>query len=89
MKFEITAEQHERINQWLETEVYPVEIARQKESGEFDAMPIAHDSWEQGFPYTGAIGGGMTYSFSPTSIGLVTKVTYLDHSLDLTDYENW
>lgn len=40
--------------------------------------------------YTGAIGGGLTFSFTPTSLGLITKVRYLDkEELDLSDYESW
>ncbi len=40
--------------------------------------------------YTGAIGGGLTFSFTPTSIGMVVKVKYLDkEEIDLSDYENW
>lgn len=40
--------------------------------------------------YTGAIGGGLTFSFTPTSLGLVIKVKYLDkEEIDLSDYENW
>lgn len=35
-----------------------------------------------------AIGGAMTYSFTPTSIGVIVKVIYFDGSeLDITEYE--
>lgn len=53
-------------------------------------------------PYYGASGGAFTYSFTPTSLGLVIKVTatvfkrdennkvYLsEEKLDVTDYEDW
>ena len=36
-----------------------------------------------------AIGGAETFSFTPTSIGVVVKVDYLGESIDLTDYESW
>ena len=39
--------------------------------------------------YLGSIGGGMTYSFTPTSIGCVVKVEYLGHEIDLSDYDSW
>lgn len=41
-------------------------------------------------PYYGAIGGGLTYSFTPTSLGLITKIehSYTGEVLDVTDY-NW
>lgn len=39
---------------------------------------------------TGAIGGGYTFSFSPTGLGDVVKVTYLGkHETDLTEYDTW
>lgn len=42
----------------------------------------------------GAIGGALTYEFTPTSLGTVTKVYYLkghpnETSIDITDYEDW
>jgi hypothetical protein len=39
--------------------------------------------------YEGAIGGGMTFSFTPTSLGTVVKVKYFNEELDLTDYNDW
>jgi hypothetical protein len=40
---------------------------------------------------TGAIGGRYTYSFTPTSIGIVSKVKdeVTGDVLDLTDYDMW
>ena len=42
-------------------------------------------------PYYGAVGGAITYSFTPTSLGVITKVKHAvtKDVLDLTDYENW
>ncbi len=42
-------------------------------------------------PYYGCIGGGITYSFTPTSLGVVYKVKHAitNAELDLTDYDNW
>lgn len=41
--------------------------------------------------YCGAIGGRLTYSFTPTSIGIAVSVrdniTQLE--IDLTEYEDW
>jgi hypothetical protein len=41
--------------------------------------------------YEGAIGGRYTYSFSPTSLGVVVKVTddITKEEIDLTDYLSW
>jgi hypothetical protein len=41
-------------------------------------------------PYYGAIGGSMTYSFTPTNIGTVVKVEHATGAvLDISDYEHW
>jgi len=39
--------------------------------------------------YEGAIGGAVTYSFTPTNLGTVVKVTYKDTTIDITEYEHW
>ncbi len=43
--------------------------------------------------YQGAIGGGLTYHFTPTSLGVVCKVTLsigtFEDSIDLTEYDEW
>ena len=89
MKFEISKEDQERISTWLKDEVYPIEIARQRGYNR-NPSAIQLDCWEQGHPYEGAIGGGVEYCFTPTSLGLVTIVKYgADHELNLTDYDSW
>ncbi len=38
----------------------------------------------------GAIGGAITYSFTPTAIGTIIKIScYCGESEDLTSYDNW
>jgi hypothetical protein len=38
----------------------------------------------------GAIGGELTYSFTPTSIGLIIEVEHATGAvLDVSDYEDW
>lgn len=44
---------------------------------------------ERGTSFQGAIGGATTYSFTPTTLGVVFKVKHFDQELDLTDYKNW
>lgn len=89
MKFEITKEDRAKIDKWLMTEVYPVIIEEQKQT-DMVRNEAAKACWEDGYPYTGAIGGGLTYCFSPTSIGMSFVVTFLDRfKLDLTDYDSW
>ena len=89
MKFEIDQKQQNKINDWLRETVYPEIIEKQKTS-QMITSAVAQSCWDEGFPYGGAIGGGLTYEFSPTSLGLVTKVRYHGgYELDLTDYEDW
>lgn len=45
-------------------------------------------------PYMGACGGGVTYEFTPTSLGLCTSVTWMkgtkhEASINLTNYDEW
>lgn len=41
-------------------------------------------------PNYGAIGGHLTYSFTPTSLGTVLKITHASGAiLDVTDYDSW
>jgi hypothetical protein len=46
---------------------------------------------KQEFRALGAIGGSYTYSFTPTTLGVVVKVknNANGEEIDLTDYENW
>lgn len=45
---------------------------------------------EHGLPSVGAIGGAVTYSFTPTTLGTVVKVKMEGQGeIDLSDYENW
>lgn len=42
-----------------------------------------------GKPYAGASGGSLTYMFTPTSLGLITKVEYFGKEKTLTDFDDW
>ena len=45
---------------------------------------------KHGRVYYGAIGGSLTYSFSPTSIGTIIKVSHVNgNELDVSDYQDW
>lgn len=87
-RFLITDEEEVRIRDWLEQEVYPKVIAQQKEAHP-NPHPFMSDIWEMGYPYEGACGGGLTYEFTPTSIGMVTVAKYGDYELNFTDYGSW
>jgi hypothetical protein len=78
MKFEINTEQSEKLRSWYEG-ILPEILEKQQ---------VNH---LRGVPYYGAIGGGLTYCFTPTGLGciLVVKEFTTSKELDLTDYENW
>jgi hypothetical protein len=83
MKFETTAEQETKINAWLE-ELEPKILEKQSEHAREMGRMF-------GSPYYGAIGGGLTYEFTPTGIGVIVKVreSVTGEELDLTNYEEW
>ncbi len=89
MQFSLTEKELQKLEEWKK-EVYAKGIALQKEQ-----YPEPEDHmvwcWEEGFPYTGAIGGQFTYCFTPTSIGVTATVKdYITgEKIDLTDYSEW
>jgi hypothetical protein len=85
--FKLEPGDYDKINTWLKTVVYPPIVAKQKLDPDTAAM-IWKDADGNEMPYLGAIGGGLTYSFTPTSIGLIAIVEfYTGEKLDLTDYD--
>ena len=91
--FSLSKEQQAKVEQWLQTVIYPPIVERQLQDPEI-AMWVVKTEDGKVYPYTGAIGGGLTYSFSPTSIGTITKVSHNDVNgdlqvLDVTDYDMW
>lgn len=50
-------------------------------------------AWREAKPseiYVGAIGGGYSFVFIPTGLGIMVRVTCADGTeLDLTDWDNW
>ncbi len=89
MKFEVTPEQQKKLDEWLK-DVYSRAVNKQieetKEPNEFHRF-----CWDNGVPYTGTIGGGLSYIFSPTSIGLclTVKESLTGEEIDLTEYDLW
>jgi hypothetical protein len=88
--FKIGSKDQALISAWLEKHVYPAVIKKQKKSAQMHENVFAHASWECGYPYEGAIGGGLSYEFTPTSIGSCFIVRYgEEYELNLTDYDSW
>lgn len=75
MKFETTEHEHEALAAWLQKHVQSCVYWQPNEEG---LLP------------QGASGGAITYCFTPTTIGLVTKVRCACGTEgDLTDYNDW
>lgn len=90
--FRLQPSQNIKLNEWLKEQD---KIAVEKQKSQIDESSpgyVAYKScWESGYPYTGAIGGDLTYSFTLTSLGMVATVKYglTGETIDLTDYDNW
>lgn len=69
------------------------DIFLQKQDPKLQEDIFVQSCWEENYPYGGAIGGGITYSFTPTSIGMSFKVkyngTHYSDEKDCTDYDLW
>lgn len=87
--FKLTEEQNNILSKWVkEQQEKAIEIQKQIIK---NPNLIIQQCWEDGYPYTGASGGDLTYMFTPTSLGIVVKVKYglTEEIIDLSDYENW
>lgn len=58
-------------------------------SEEQDALTAAKQGADE--PYYGAIGGELTYSFTPTSLGVAVVVRHAltKNEINLTEYDLW
>jgi hypothetical protein len=86
MKFEISHKQALKIQKW--EKAIALQVVEQQKS----TLKNWEDLTMNGkYPYYGAIGGGLTYSFTPTALGTIVKVThnYTNETLDVTDYAEW
>lgn len=88
--FDISEDQQAKLDIWV-LQQNQISILKQKANPPDVPLTILESCWESGFPYGGAIGGNLTYSFTPTSLGVVVRVTdtLSGNSLDLTEYLDW
>lgn len=84
--FSLTKEQEEKLYVWL-AERYAEQIEEQRKT--MSSSDFKNLTGNGKYPYTGAIGGGVTYCFTPTSLGVITVAKYFDKKIDLTEYEMW
>lgn len=90
MKFEVDESQMDKLEAWItEQDLKAVEIQKQTPRHHKDTCYTM--MWENGVPYTGAIGGAISYTFTPTSIGVVATVTHAitKEELNVTDFDSW
>lgn len=90
MNFGLNAEQVARLNVWLK-EQDTATVKAQMADPKFPKDAFIANLHAHGIPYFGAAGGELTYEFTPTSIGVVEKVTHAGtkQTLDLTEYDTW
>lgn len=88
--FTLSIAQDRKLYDWV-LEQNKKAIEAQKENPPNISREILESCWEEGFPYGGAVGGSLTYSFTPTSLGVCVKVTdaFTKETIDLTEYEDW
>lgn len=89
LEFTVKPSDLEKIDTWLHSTVYPPILVEQLEDPDVSQF-IVEDERGRLYPYTGAIGGELTFTFTPTSLGDVFKVKhYSGLELNLTDYDSW
>ena len=88
MRFELTKDDLKRLAKWVKKQDKAYYKEQLKVIPKDD--PI-REFLKDGQPYYGAVGGSLTYSFTPTSVGTVVKVRHAGTKeiFDLTDYASW
>lgn len=87
-RFELSEKQEQQIAAW-DKEQDALMCERQLAEGIYTGS--IREMLEEGVPYYGAIGGALTFAFTPTSLGVVVKVTHggTGAELDVTEYDLW
>lgn len=88
MNFQLTPEQSLKLGFWLD------EQRKELAKHQWQIPEIRKLMLDESTPYLGAIDGGVTYEFTPTSLGVATTVhfcrgTVFESKIDLTDYDEW
>lgn len=90
--FELSKVQQEKLRDWSKIQDEIALCIQKIEIKENDVWYEQYKQyWDEGYPYAGAVGGVLTYSFTMTSLGesVVVKNNLTNQEIDLTDYENW
>jgi hypothetical protein len=86
--FTLDQEQQTKIAAWS-AEQDRLVLAKQRQNASGDIARQLAEEADQ--PYYGAIGGELTYCFTPNSLGVVVKVQHAGTGaeLDVSDYGSW
>jgi hypothetical protein len=95
--FEVTSEQSSKIRAWTEEQdALVVEAQKTKilaliqDPATDEKKKVELEAKLDLLPYYGAIGGSVTYCFTPTSLGIVLKVRHTNGAeLNVSDYDEW
>jgi len=91
VRFELSEDQVATLNEWM-AGVHQRAIQIQQERMAQQTSEDREKSHQPSrLPYYGAIGGGVTFQFSETSLGLVCKVreSITKEEVDLSEYDMW
>ncbi len=85
LNFYISGDEQQKISDWL------ISIDKQIKAAEIDRRKNLKLKTNNIEPYYGAIGGGLTYMFTPTGLGTIKTVVeaHTGEKLDLTDYDGF
>ena len=88
IQYKLDEKQCERLDEWLEQQNQAV-LEKQKKS--MSDEEFKHLTMNGKYPYSGAIGGAVTYILTHTSLGSIIKVQhgFTNEVLDLTNYDEW
>lgn len=92
MKFELSDDEQIRVLRWTRELEQNLALEQLKDADKAPLVVRLDDGTL--YPYLGAIGGGLSFVITTTSLGDVFRVywcmgTELEQSLDLTDYDLW
>ena len=88
IQYKLDEKQYKELEQWLDKQNKDI-IEKQRSS--MSAEDFEDFTMNGQFAYTGAIGGGVTYMLTDTSLGTIIKVKHAitNEELDLTNYDEW
>lgn len=86
LKFELSGVEYERAKAFVKK---CKDELLEKQRAEMSPEDFEHLTGNGTYPYSGAIGGGISYIFTPTSIGVGVSVEVFGQKMDVTDLDSW